>query len=48
MQTENTKENLCDSCKINNYPDCLPEVYKVGDGVGNDNITECQNYENYE
>lgn len=41
-----TKKNLCDTC-INSVdmPMCTSEDIKFGDGYGNDNIIECNNYE---
>lgn len=45
MKTENTKEHLCDSCLVNNVPECMSDDTEFGDGFGNDNIIQCENYE---
>ena len=42
----NTKRHLCDKC-ANTYPDCYSTgapVVKFGNGVGNDNIFECDTF----
>lgn len=41
-----TKRNLCDSCK-HSFADCpaTPDDVKFGDGVGDDNVYECDKYE---
>lgn len=40
----NTKYHLCDRCK-NSYPECLASEIKFGDGLGNDNILDCDCFE---
>lgn len=46
MIAENSKENLCDFCRNRfAFPICLTEDVEFGDGVGNDNIIDCMNYE---
>lgn len=44
-----TKRNLCDSCK-HCFADCpaTPDDVKFGDGMGNDNVYECDKYEKKE
>lgn len=48
MKTEDSKENLCDTCvNQSDFPKCLSEFgdeIKYGDGVGNNNIIECPGY----
>jgi hypothetical protein len=39
-----TKVNLCDTC-IHTIPTCLNDNIKFGDGLGNDNVIECDGYE---
>jgi len=43
---ENTKINLCDTCK-QTYPECpaVGDDITFGDGVGNDNVCKCRFYE---
>jgi len=44
-----TKINLCDTCsKRNDYPICTASDVTFGDGKGNDNITQCGNYDSGE
>lgn len=46
MKTDNTKENLCDSCLNQcSFPECLPDNVEYGNNVGNDNIISCDNYQ---
>jgi len=42
---ENTKINLCDDC-VHSIPECLATEIKFGDGVGNDNIIACADFQN--
>lgn len=46
MKANNTTENLCDSCSLN-IIDCPINKHDIvfGDGIGNDNVIECQVYE---
>jgi len=46
---EDTKINLCDTC-IFEIPTCAarPQNVEYGDGVGNDNIIECTEFEDRE
>ncbi len=47
MKTSNSKENLCDTCiKRINFPECSPHDMKFGNGLGNDNIIKCDNWDN--
>ena len=41
--TDNTKENMCNSCH-NNVPECHPTIIDFGDGYGNDNVIKCNCY----
>jgi hypothetical protein len=49
MMTETTKDNLCDVCLNSEHiPECWPN--KIGDiewgnGLGNDNIISCTNFQ---
>ena len=44
MKAENSKCHLCTTC-VYDYPECSPQVLEFGDGVGNDNVIECDAYE---
>lgn len=39
-----TKRNLCDGCKYD-IPVCGATKIEFGDGVGNDNVIECDTFE---
>ena len=46
-----TKINLCDTCYNSvDFPECIPQSDDIlfGNGLGNDNIIECVNYEEVE
>ncbi len=43
MKKENDTHNLCDTC-LNVYPECLPTEIKFGNGLGGDNVIECDGY----
>lgn len=44
LSEQNTKRNLCDTCeKYHDYPYCTDKM-KFGDGVGEDNVYECEEY----
>ena len=43
VKTNDSKENLCDSCDWC-FADCCAKNFKYGDGEGNDNIIECDQY----
>ena len=45
MKAEKSTDHLCMSCKIQNCPECIPDNVKLGDGFGDDNIIECENYD---
>ncbi len=43
-RTKDTKDNLCDYCKLS-IPECpKPKHIKFGNGIGNDNVTECSEF----
>jgi len=40
-----SKINLCDHCiRWAEFPLCMEKYVEFGDGVGNDNITKCDNH----
>lgn len=39
---KNTTQNLCDYC-LEEYPRCNGGLLKFGNGIGDDNIIECDN-----
>jgi hypothetical protein len=41
----NTKINLCDTC-VYSIPECRAKEIEFGDGLGNDNVIECDCYKN--
>lgn len=41
---KNTKINLCATC-TKEIPECNSVKIEFGDGVGNDNVIECDTYE---
>jgi hypothetical protein len=45
-ETKDTKRNLCNSCK-HCFADCpaTPDDIIFGDGIGNDNVYECDRWE---
>ena len=43
MTVQDTKINLCDSCRYD-YPECAASVVCFGDGIGHDNICCCNVY----
>jgi len=46
MITNNSNENLCGICRNRfSVPICIPDEVEYGDGIGNDNIIDCENYE---
>ena len=40
---EESKVHLCNSC-IYDFPTCKTKVTKFGNGIGNDNVIECDCY----
>lgn len=44
MKANSSKENLCDTCQ-KCIADCNADNIEFGDGVGNDNVIECDEYE---
>lgn len=44
MKAKSSKDNLCDTCR-KCIADCDAKDIEFGDGVGNDNIVECGEYE---
>jgi len=49
MKTKDTKENLCDTCiVVSGIPDCIDKDAEFGNGIGNDNVIKCDNYNNPE
>lgn len=42
METENSTDNLCDTC-VSCFGECTGD-YEFGDGVGNDNVIKCDTY----
>jgi hypothetical protein len=43
MKADSSKDNLCDTCR-NHIATCEAENIEFGDGVGNDNVTNCDSY----
>ena len=43
MKTADSKENLCDTCGAC-FADCDATEVLFGDGVGDDNVVECDAY----
>lgn len=44
-----TKKHICYDCWNNgDFPECLPDIKNVeyGNGIGNDNILKCTNFDN--
>lgn len=49
MKAENSTDNLCDTCqRSKDCPYCTEGELIMGDGVGNDNIIEYEDYEKEE
>lgn len=44
MKTKNSKEHLCDNCKLI-YPECKGKNLEFGNGKGKDNIIGCFDFE---
>lgn len=46
IRTLNSKLHLCEHCtKYVQFPTCISDDVEFGNGVGNDNITGCSNYD---
>ena len=54
MKTNNSKENLCDTCNcVEKYPECSYDEHgedidldlHFGNSIGNDNIINCNGWE---
>ncbi len=41
----NSKVNMCDCDCSHSFATCTPDLVEFGDGVGNDNVVVCSQYE---